>query len=101
MTSIGNITTAGNGAFGIEAVNAGAGAVTVTSTGNITTAGNNAYGIYAQSTGGGAVTVTSTGNITTGNAFGILARQHGWRCDGDLDRQHHHVGQPRGRDSGQ
>ena len=37
-------------------------------------------------------TVTSTGNITTAgnNAFGIFAEARHWRCNGDLDRQHHH-----------
>ena len=44
VTSTGNITTAGNSAFGIAA-SANAGAVTVTSIGNITTAGNSAFGI--------------------------------------------------------
>jgi uncharacterized protein with beta-barrel porin domain len=68
VTSIGNITTTGNGAFGIGAVNGGAGAVTVTSTGNITTAGSSAYGLGAVAFGGSAATVTSTGNITTAGA---------------------------------
>jgi uncharacterized protein with beta-barrel porin domain len=79
VTSTGNISTAGNGAFGIVAINDGAGAVTVTSTGNITTAGDGAYGIFAVGRGAGAVTVTSTGNITTAgsNARGILAVNDG------------------------
>jgi uncharacterized protein with beta-barrel porin domain len=75
VTSTGNITTAGDGAYGIFAVGRGAGAVTVTSTGNITTAGSNARGILAVNDGAGAVTVTSTGNISTAgsNAGGIYA----------------------------
>jgi uncharacterized protein with beta-barrel porin domain len=70
VTSTGNITTAGNQAFGIAA---GGGTVTVTSTGNITTAGNHASGIFAS--GVGVVTVTSTGNVaaTGDGANGIYA----------------------------
>jgi len=80
VTSTGNITTAGDNAYGIKAT--GFGAVTVTSTGNIATTGASANGIYAVSFVGGAVTVISTGNITTGNittgnASGILASTSG------------------------
>ncbi len=98
VTSTGNITTAGSFAVGIFALSAGA--VTVTSTGNITTAGSDANGIFAQGNGAGAVTVTSTGNITTAgnNASGIFACEPGWRCHGDLDRQHQHRGRQRERD---
>jgi uncharacterized protein with beta-barrel porin domain len=77
VTSTGNITTAGNGAFGIEALNnGGPGAVAVTSTGNIATTGSQADGIRASSGGTGAVAVTSTGNITTAGAYaaGIFAQ---------------------------
>jgi uncharacterized protein with beta-barrel porin domain len=74
VTSTGNITTAGNYAFGIFS---SGGAVTVTSTGNIVTTGTRAFGMYANSFG--AVTMTSTGNITTtgNNASAIVAQSAG------------------------
>jgi uncharacterized protein with beta-barrel porin domain len=74
VTSVGNVTTAGNNYFGIDALSAGA--VTVTSTGNITTTGNST-GISADGLGAGAVTVTSTGNISTQGLYGISARSSG------------------------
>jgi uncharacterized protein with beta-barrel porin domain len=79
VTSIGYITTAGNSALGIQAISDAAGAVTVTSTGNITTAGSGAHGIEAAGLGGGAITVTSTGNISAAGsgAHGIEAGSFG------------------------
>jgi uncharacterized protein with beta-barrel porin domain len=85
VTSTGNITTAGNAAYGIAASSAGytsTGPVSVISIGNITTAGSGARGIDANSTSyhrnAGTVTVTSTGTIATqgGGATGISATSH-------------------------
>jgi len=44
--------------------------VTVTSTGNITTAGNNAFGIYAQSSGGPIAVTIKSGTVSGGSGNG-------------------------------
>jgi len=73
----GNITTSGDGAYGIYLLNyyGSTNSNTVNMTGNITTSGNGAYGIYLLNYYGStnSNTVNMTGNITTsGNgAYGI------------------------------
>ncbi len=85
VTSVGNITTDGIDAEGIEATNdvGSMGDIDVVSTGNIMTGGGGADGILAEAQGNGSVAVTSMGNISTnGNdAHAIYGLAHG---DGNL-----------------
>ena len=73
IRSVGNVSTAGDDATGIEAY-AYDGVIQVTSTGNITTRGNNADAIGAYAYYGSSI-VTSNGNISTRGDYsrGIFA----------------------------
>ncbi len=89
LSSIANISTAGDGGDGILAGSNDT--LTLSSIGNITTTGNNARGIAAATTPSGALTLSSIGNITTSgsSSHGHLCVQHFGHGHRALHRQHY------------
>jgi hypothetical protein len=117
ITANGNVT--GTTYYGILAGNSGTGALTITANGNVTgttygisarnsgtdlsvttgaaTTVSGTIGIYARNFGSGALSISANGNVTGTTNYGIFARNHRRRHDGQRRLRRHFGAQRRHR----